>query len=178
MSIMALVSILFVVFDLLGVAFTQRLFARMDRIETGRDSGFMSQEVERLRLEVGDLQSEIQSLNERLEFAEAHAEAGLRRLGAGDRLSRRGPSSARAAIEIGPSATRPRAFRPARLGEPFPTNVSQSTIAPVPLGAPADPPAPHRMPHLVCRRNAGVRRRTSGDRAAGSGLLPYMVLPL
>ena len=71
MPIFGLLSVLIIVFGMYwGVAFTQRLFSRLDRIESGRDSGLMSQEVERLRIEVGDLQSEIQDLNERLAFAE------------------------------------------------------------------------------------------------------------
>ena len=71
MPIFGLIAVLFVVGGItLAVTLTQRLFYRLDRIESGRDSGAVTSEVERLRIEVGDLQSEIASLTERLDFTE------------------------------------------------------------------------------------------------------------
>ena len=71
MSIFMLISFLAMATGItVAVTLTQKLFGRLDAIESGRSSGQLSDEVQRLRIEVGDLQSEVQSLNERLEFTE------------------------------------------------------------------------------------------------------------
>ena len=64
-AVLAVVSAIF-----FGVAFTTRLFARLDRLEDGRGTGALASEVERLRLEVGDLQTELERVTERLDFTE------------------------------------------------------------------------------------------------------------
>ena len=71
MPVFGLISILIMMAGVaFGVAFVSRLFARLDRIESGRGTGALSDEVERLRLEVGDLQTELERVTERLDFTE------------------------------------------------------------------------------------------------------------